>query len=214
MPISQPRSDTSQALRVLVVDDHALLSETLADALEKSDSMVVETVGDLQSALDRIARNGAYDAVLLDYELPGVQGLNGLRQLMAANGGRVALFSGVVGWAVAKRALAIGAAGFLPKTLPLKVLAQALGLIGAGGVYVPADLMPAAGADPSEQTNLRPREQRVLACLSEGMTNKEIAQELELDEVIVKASMRAIFAKLGASNRTQALIMARKMGVI
>lgn len=209
-----PQTQTPARMRVLIVDDHTLLSETLAAVLAEQSGFASRTVGDIDAALSAIAEDGAYDVVLLDYEVPGAQGLEGLRRVMAANGGRVALFSGVVGWAMADRALQIGAAGFLPKTLPLKVMAHAIRLMAEGEVYLPAEFLRDATREDGSPFGLKPREMRVLACLNEGMTNKEIGRTLDLDEVIVKAIMRAICRKLEASNRTQALVTARKHRVL
>ncbi|WP_201156874.1 response regulator transcription factor [Rhodobaculum claviforme] len=212
-PERAPTGSTSDTLSVLIVDDHTLLSETLADALNAQPGFAVRTVGTVEAALAEIAEHGPRDVVLLDYELPGTQGLEGLRQMMAANGGRVALFSGVMGWPMADRALQMGAAGFLPKTQSLKVIAHAIRLIAEGEVYVPSAVLREITRDDGS-FGLKPRELRVLACLNEGMTNKEIGRAVDLDEVIVKSVMRAICRKLGVTNRTEALVMARKQRLL
>lgn len=102
-------------MRVLVVDDHLLLAETVVMALSSTGLMEVESVSGIDAALGRIAGSGRFDVVLLDYSMPGGDGLAGLRHIIAANGKGVAVFSGVATPAVIERALAEGAMGFIPR---------------------------------------------------------------------------------------------------
>ena len=204
---------SSDTVRVLVVDDHLLVAETIVSALTVRQGFAVDMAGDVDSALDAVTKAGRYDAIMLDYDVPGMDALEGMRRLIEANGGRVVLFSGVVNWMMVERAIDQGASGFIPKTLPLKTLGYAIRIIADGEVYLPADYLRRISKGEDGSFGLKPREMRVLAFLCEGMQNKEIGRELGTQEVIVKMDVKSICRKLGVRNRTQAAIAARKHGL-
>lgn len=206
-------SAASDSLTVLVVDDHILVAETVVSALAVEQGFRVDAAPDVETALAAVGRAGRYDVVLLDYDVPGMDSLEGLRRLIEANGGRVALFSGVINWVMVERAIDQGAAGFIPKTLPLKTLGHAIRFIADGEVYLPADYLRRMSKGEDGSLGLKPREMKVLAFLCEGLQNKEIGRELGMEEVIVKMDVKSICRKLGARNRTQAVIAARKHGI-
>lgn len=200
--------------KVLLVDDHALVAETISVALERADAITFDIAANTEDALNRISENGAYDVVLVDYDLPGERGLDGLEKLIAANKKNVALFSGVAGHGVVERALAMGASGFVPKTLPLKTLKHAISFIADGEVFVPASLAASPFATPASELGLKPREALVLNYLGEGMPNKEIGLKMGQPESIIKLDVKAICRKLGVKNRTQAVIEARRLRLV
>lgn len=206
--------DSNRAIRVLLVDDHTLLAETLVAALSREDGLEIEIAKDIESAETLIHISGRYDVVLLDYDLPDTRALEGLDRVMRANGGHVALFSGVANWSVVERALAQGACGFIPKTLSLKTVALVLRFIADGEIYLPADFALRMGRGDDGGLGLKPREMRVLGLLNEGMQNKEIGREIGIEETIVKMDVKSICRKLGARNRTQAVLAARKHGLV
>lgn len=206
-------SSGSDALSVLVVDDHLLVAETVVSALAVEQGFRVDTAPDVETALAAVERAGRYDAVLLDYDVPGMDALVGLRRLIEANGGRVALFSGVINWVMVERAIDQGAAGFIPKTLPLKTLGHAVRFIADGEVYLPVDYVRRMNKGEDAGLGLKPREMKVLSFLCEGLQNKEIGRALGMEEVIVKMDVKSICRKLGARNRTQAVIAAKKHGI-
>lgn len=206
---SRPSPDIS----VLVVDDHLLLAETIVLALSQDPAFAVDSAPDLDAAVDLIARQGRYDVVLLDYSLPGSDGMTGVERMIAANGKGVVIFSGVAPLPVVERALAVGAMGFIPKTLPLKTVESAVRMIAAGEVFVPYNYVQQVLHQDNQPGNLKPREMQVLRMLCEGAQNKEIAHVLGLSEVIVKADVKAICRKLGVRNRTEAALMARETGL-
>jgi DNA-binding NarL/FixJ family response regulator len=206
--------DAGGNIRVLVVDDHTLVAETVVAALASETKATVETARDVETAEDRIRAAGRFDVILLDYDLPDSRALDGLDRVMKANSGGVALFSGVANWSIVERALEMGANGFIPKTLPLKTVAHALRFIAAGEVYVPADVLLRMRTRDDGGLGLKPREMRVLGFLNEGMQNKEIGREIGVEETIVKMDVKSICRKLGVRNRTQAVLAARKHGVV
>lgn len=201
------------ALQILVVDDHSLVCETLSASLEAEDGLNAQAVNSIDEALSRIAETGRFDVVLLDYEVPGMDGLNGLRRLIEANKGAVALFSGVANRTVVERAIDAGAGGFIPKTLPFRTLKHAVRLIAEGELYLPGEFLRRASDDQGSDLGLKPRELRVLGFLCEGMQNKEIGREIGVEETIIKMDVKSICRKMGARNRTQVVIEAMKRGV-
>lgn len=200
-------------LRVLIVDDHTLVSETLIAALRLQDGIDGNAVGTVDEACAIIAETGPYNAVLLDYDVPGMDGLNGLHRLIEANGGHVALFSGVAGWAIIERAIDAGAKGFIPKTSSIRTVGHAISFIADGELYLPSDLMLRRSRDEQDELGLKPRETRVLALLCEGMPNKEIGRIVGIEETTVKMDVKSICRKMGVQNRTQAVITAMKKGL-
>jgi len=210
---SQLSAETTEQLRLLVVDDHRLLTDTLRDAFNPSDGFTVDTVASVDEARAMIVEHGRYDVVLLDYDVPGMDSLRGLSLLINLNEGGVVLFSGVASWMVVERALEAGASGFIPKTLALKTLGHAIRLVADGGMYVPAEYLLQTSQDDKQNLGLKPREMRVLGLLCEGMQNKEIGRELGIEETIVKTDVKSICRKLGVRNRTQAVIAANKNGL-
>lgn len=203
-------------MRCIIADDHDLLRDTLVLFLE-SQGIDAVSVKDLPSAIDMIRSDGPYDLVLLDFGMPGMNGLEGLKKAIAEKGAlRVALMSGIAPRDVAEQALTLGAAGFLPKTLPAKSLANAVRFMAMGEQYAPIDFMTAAPDEAAQNAlaeKLSKRELQVLEGLCAGKSNKEIARDLELMEPTVKLHVKTLYRKIGAANRTQAAMLAKDAGL-
>lgn len=208
-----PIAKNPEDLRILIVDDHSLICETLAAVLSYDVGLQAVAVASVDDAMAKIKSSGRFDVVLLDYDVPGMDGLNGLRSLVDANNGAVALFSGVANRMVVERALDAGASGFIPKTLPLRTLRHAVRMIADGDLYLPGEFMRRAADANDGDLGLKPRELRVLALLCEGLQNKEIGREIGVEETIVKMDVKSVCRKMGARNRTQVVIEAMKRGV-
>lgn len=205
-------------MRILIADDHDLVRDTIAAFLASEDGIETDTATSLDEALKRIEGEGPYDLVLLDYNMPGVTGLDGLEQAQAANGAKsVAILSGTAPASVARTAIAAGAIGFLPKTMGAKSLVNAIRFMAAGETFVPLSLMeekesPASAA--AKARNLSEREIQVLDGLCRGLANKEIARELDLQEVTIKLHVKTLCRKLDARNRTHAAMIAKEQGLV
>lgn len=210
-------------MRLLIADDHELLRDTLRSFLQQQDGIEICTVGDLDAAVGLLDAGERYDLVLLDYTMPGMNGLDGLRQLLdRPDTGPVALISGIAETEVALQAVQMGAQGFLQKTMPAQSLLNAIRFMTLGERFVPVELILSYVADPVQpqkpaidrpDVTLTPRETEVLAALCRGQTNKEIARALSLSEPTIKLHVKTLYRRLGATNRTQAAMIARNMGL-
>lgn len=207
------RSETSH-IRVLIVDDHVLVAETTAQALSTFPDIDVTVVTDIEAACDAIAKHGRFDVVMMDYYIPGSGGLDNLQRLTKDNSGKVVLFSGVARWALVDRAIELGAAGYIPKTTPVKALQHAIRMVADGETYLSIDYIRRSNRDKFDEYGLKSVEREVLEHLCDGLMNKEIARQLDLDEVTVKMHVRSIFRKLDVRNRTQAAIEAQRLGFL
>ena len=204
-------------MRILIADDHDLLRETLSMFLASEGSIDTALASTLDAALDLIQSEEKFDLIMLDYNMPGMAGLNGLKRAMEASGGSpVALMSGIASRSVAEEALSFGAAGFVPKTLAAKTLVNAVRFMAMGEKYAPIDFMtaddPIVAPNPLAQ-KLSRRELQVLEGLSKGKSNKEIARDLDLQEPTIKLHVKTLYRKIGAANRTQAALIAKEEGL-
>ena len=204
-------------VRILIADDHVLLAQAVARSLVNNGGFDVEVTENLDGAL-RIVKEVQPDILLLDLKMPGMQGLLSVAKVVEKAGEtRVVLFSAQIDPQFIRDALALGVAGYVPKTIGLPSFVAALTLIESGQVFVPQTDIHLLGSRPgasSSDTDLTEREISVLTMSSEGATNKEIAARLGGSESSIKLTMRTICAKLGARNRAHACIIARERALI
>jgi two-component system, NarL family, nitrate/nitrite response regulator NarL len=212
-------------MKLLIVDDHAVLREGLAALLQQlgPDTAVVQA----KSASEAIALLQGHpdlDIILLDLMMPGMKGLDALSEF-----GRmrpdlpVIVLSSSEDPLDVRKALAAGALGYVPKSAGQRVLVSAIQLVMSGEIYVPPLVLGGNGgraestayaAEGRPEHALTVRQVEILKLLSEGAPNKSIARALGLSEKTVKAHITAIFKTLNVENRTQAAVAGRKAGLI
>ena len=214
-------------MKILIADDHDLVREGLKFVLKKFDQDI-----DLIEAksFDEAARAAEssfmLDLVLLDLKMPGAKPMEGLAEIRKRAGDTpVVIISGAYSQPDITRAFQCGAAGFIPKTLGSHAMLSAINLVLSGERYVPYiafandKLQPETDSAPAEQmkavnpfASLTPREHDVLELLVGGMSNREIAEKLQLQEVSIRARLTGVFRKLAVTNRTQAVGLAIRNG--
>ena len=199
--------------KLLIADDHDLVRETIADYLRTQAGFAVDTARCLNQSLEMEAKNADYSIILLDYTMPGMDGLSGLAKMCAQSAARVAILSGTASADVAQRAIRMGAAGFVPKTLSPSRMLIAVAAMDAGEIYLPDCIAPQRSVSATP-VRLTPRETDVLSGLIDGKSNKEIARDLDIQEVTVKLHVKTLSQKLNARNRTHAAMMARDLGLV
>ncbi|MFK7994989.1 MAG: response regulator [Granulosicoccus sp.] len=219
-PIQYPGTMTDLS-QVLIIDDHPLFREALSAAVSQAYPMVrSKELSNVEEALRVLESDRDYDIALLDLNIPGVNGFEGLLQLRASHPRLpVLVVSGLENEQIIEEAITYGAAGFLPKSLGREVLATAINTIMAGDVYVPDGLLPgndseggSAKVDIIERLlSLTPQQLRVLFMLREGLLNKQIAYELDVGATTVKKHVSEILRKLKVHSRTQAVIEVSKL---
>ena len=215
------------SMKLLVVEDHALVREGLLQTLRKLEREVVCIgVRDAEEVLQLLETEGAdeYDLCLLDLMLPGLNGMGCLGVLRKRYPAMpVVIISALDDRNTVERALRAGASGFVSKSSPGEVLLQALRKVLEGEVYVPESLQDdkvmatSAGAARKKRGNLSLAEEydlsaaqmRVLEPLVQGKTNREISQLLGLTEGTVKVHVSAILKALNVTNRSQALLLVK-----
>ncbi|MEO6396767.1 MAG: response regulator transcription factor [Devosia sp.] len=203
--------------RFIIVDDHPLFRAALGQTLIGSDkAAIVEEAGSLDELTAALERERECDLVLLDLNMPGARGFSGLLLLRSQYPEiPVLIVSAVEDAAVIRRCLALGAAGYLPKSVGPAAIRATIETVLRGDIFVP-DGLATDGPDAQSAllkrlATLTPQQVRVLMMLSDGLMNKQIAYELSISEATVKAHVSSILQKLDVDSRTQAVIAASRI---
>jgi len=214
-------------VRIVLADDHRLVVEAIQSLLSSLDPEIeVVQATSFSEAAKKLAEDDVVDLVVLDLNMPGMNGVEGIR-IMGEKHPQlpVVILSGQAGAEQVREVLKAGARGFIPKDLGGKGMLRALELVLSGEIFVPAlalekgieEVKGGAGTNTefsSENplSSLTPRERQVLALLIEGQSNKAIADRLGLKPITAAFHVRGIFRKLNIANRTEAVITAIKLG--
>lgn len=205
-------------MRVLIIDDHPLYRDGMTALLSGLDPAVeVAGAANVAEAAVAAAKLGTVDLVLLDMHLPGVDGLAALAQVKSLfEGAAVVIVSGDEDPTLILRTIDAGAAGYIPKSMDPGDTVQALRIVLAHGIYLPAAALRLA-AQPSPLRSAAPslsdKQRQVLQRLLQGKANKVIARELDIAEGTVKAHLSAVYQALGVNSRSQAMCRAHELGL-
>jgi DNA-binding NarL/FixJ family response regulator len=200
--------------RVLLVDDHPLFRQALRTVIKAARrQLAITEAGTLEGARAILRETANFALVLLDLKLPDSEGFSGLLQLRGEFPAiPIAIISTTEDSSAISRAIALGAAGYIPKSSSRSQITQALDVLLSGEIWSPVST--ATEQVPplvKSVAALSPAQLRILMGLRRGMRNKEIAFEMNVSEATVKCYMTTMFRKLGVTNRTQALIMAQNL---
>ncbi|MGI0153265.1 response regulator [Pseudidiomarina sp. WS423] len=213
-------TDNLAMARAIIADDHPLFRAALTQALRDTLSDPILEAANFQQLLELLAKNPQIELVLLDLTMPGNRGLTGLVSLRHRYPEvLVVVVSANEQVTVMRQAMNYGASAYIPKSLPLVELQQAVQVVLAGETWLPEHLLAAVSADETDASadfaqrleQLTPHQYRVLECLADGMLNKQIAYELNVQETTIKQHVSAILRKLNVINRTQAGVVFKQM---
>ena len=208
-------------MKILLVDDHPLFIEGIRGILIKLDlATQILTSGSCEEALAMTEDDDDMDLLLLDLNLPGMSGLDGLQllrhQLPATP---IVLLSASEDRYKVLNAIELGAKGYIPKSSTPDVILSALQLVLSGGVYLPMAVLETINKSPvksnsADDRTLTPRQLEVLSLLADGRSNKAIGNQLSMAENTVRVHVSAILRFLDVSNRTEASMAAVRKGLL
>ena len=201
-------------IRVLIVDDHPLLREGLAAVIQGEPDMLL--VGEASTGVEAVEcfRRLRPDVTLMDLQMPEMDGVAATAAIrMERSDARIVMLTTYRGDAQALRALKAGASGYLLKSMIRTDLLVAIRSVHAGHRHIPREVAAELAAHVTDDA-LSPRELEVLQCVAAGNSNRRVATQLALSEDTVKAHMKNIMSKLGANDRTHAVTIALKRGII
>lgn len=203
-------------MKLLIVDDHAILREGVAEILRQAEpDTVVLLARTIEEGLLQAREAEGLDAIFLDLNFPGGGGLAAIGRFdEVVPDVPVIILSSSEDAGDVRRTLSQGAKGYVPKSASAQTLIAALRLVLSGEIYLPALLADAAPGLNAPRTPLTDRQLEVLKVICQGLSNKDIGQSLGMSEKTVKAHVSAIFRALNVINRTQAVNVARSTGLI
>ncbi len=204
----------TRAIRILTVDDHQLLREGIAAVLEGQPDMVL--VGQASNGREAIEsfRQHRPDVTLMDLRMPDMSGIEAITAIRAEfPNARIIVLTTYAGDVQAAGALKAGASGYLLKNLVRKELLETIRVVHAGKRRVPPEIATEIAEHVADDA-LTEREIEVLRRVAAGKSNKVIAAELDISEGTVKTHMKSILPKLDASDRTHAVMIALKRGIL
>lgn len=205
-------------MKILVVDDHALVREGLRQVLKGlEENLEVLQAGTCAQAFAMAQTHADLDLVLLDYHLPDMNGLDALGVFGAQHPELpIVLLSGTANVTIMRQVLQAGAAGFVTKACVSDELLRAVRNVLQGDIYLPQELRVASTSATEDDSASKPmlthRQELVLRCLLDGLSNREIADHLHVSEETIKTHVAAILRHFDVQNRTQAVVIAARNG--
>jgi len=204
----------------VIADDHPLFRGALKQALSGvADVASIEEAGDFEGTKALVASGADIDLLLLDLSMPGASGLSGLIALRGIHADvPMVVVSAHDDTGTIRRALELGASGFISKSASIEQIREAVRTVLEGGIATPAGIELGVERDPEiadlirRLQSLTPQQTRVLGMIAGGLLNKQIAYELGVSEATIKAHVSAVLQKLGVDSRTQAVILLSRIG--
>ncbi|MBV8143769.1 MAG: response regulator transcription factor [Gammaproteobacteria bacterium] len=209
-----PTSTTSRSIRVLAVDDHPLIRAGIAALIaNQPDIQLVAEASSGGEAIEKF-RTAHPDVTLMDLQMPGMSGIDAITLIRGEYpGARIIVLTTYEGDALAERALKAGAQAYVLKGLIGQDLMETIRVVHAGSKRINPDVAVQLASHAGE-TGLSAREIEVLTLVAAGQSNKIIAAQLFISEATVKGHLKSILAKLGANDRTHAVTLALRRGII
>jgi DNA-binding NarL/FixJ family response regulator len=214
MSMSEETMTTPAPIRVLSVDDHPLLREGIAAIINNQPDMLL--VADASSGSEALQkfREHQPDVTLMDLRLPDISGIDAMIAIRSEFAdARIIMLTTFEGDVEIQRALEAGARGYMLKSMPPRELIEVIRQVYAGKKRVPAEVASYLAEHMSDEA-LTAREIDVLRHIAGGNRNRDIAEQLHISEETVKVHVKHIMEKLGASDRTQAVAIAVRRGII
>ena len=214
------RGERLQVSHFIVADDHPMVREALSLALRNAFSgALVTQAASFEEASAAIAGQPETDLVILDLDMPGMQGLAGVAALRSLYPtAPLVIVSATRNPAAMRQAVEMGAAGFIPKSAPMDQIVGSVRAAMAGEVVLPAGagdgVLPSQDVDlAARAASLTPQQHRVFALMAEGKPNKIIAFDMQIGEATVKAHVTEILRKMGVHSRSQAIVLAQRLAL-
>lgn len=214
-------------MNILIIDDHTLFSDGLSHVLTQLDvTPSITSVNSVTAALERLSDNQDYDLILLDINMPSMNGLTLLQRLSKDDIYiPVIVISSETRIGIIRKAMELGAMGFIPKSHTTEEMIQALTMVLEGSIYLPKGIQtqlkksPAPGATQGNEQRLHElgmskKQYQTLELVAQGLSNQQIATTLNRSEHTVKSHVRVLFQILGANNRTECVKLAKEQLLI
>ena len=207
-------------MKILLADDHALFRDGLILNIKQQniDADIISS-GSYREALEALKHTPCPEVIILDLDMPDMNWQQGLSLLQKTSPkSKIIIVSAIEDGTTIKQVMSKGVKGYIPKRLDPKVIMAAIKLVLEGGTYLPPQLLKnistKTAKNKDKKSLLTPRQKEVLQYIAQGLSNKQIAYEMQISEATVKLHINALLKALKANNRTQALIMAQKLDII
>ena len=205
-------------MRFIIADDHPLYLEAVQTQVTRSFADADVRTTTTVDGVIKLLSQAAADLIMLDYSMPGMNGAEGLRRVIAqADGPPVVVMSGVANRENVIECINAGARGYIPKTLEGPMFSAAISLVAGGATYVPTEFVMAGTetppVSPAADAFYSERELAMLGMVIAGASNKEIARRFGVQEVTVKYHLSRLYRRMGVSNRAQAVASAVHAGI-